>query len=150
MAAYLTTVMTNLMSSENSPTWLWASVVTFEVVFIPPTLLILVTNIAVWLLFTSVVCITMLVYAGMTEEGRTMLAFYNIAKWYLHFYPLILLLGLPASKTAPAMVWNDKTAKWEAVGVMLHVLMSFVLFFALLYFHDPSQTSKPEWLEWLG
>jgi hypothetical protein len=152
-AVYLAASMTKLMSSQDGPTFLWVLATIFEIGLIPPTILILFTNIVSMILFLGMVAITglvLLLFSGSEPETELVVVFYTMIAGYLHFLHLFPLLTLPASMTPPGMVWSNKTGKIEAAGVLLHVVMCVILFLALLHFYDPSETLKPEWLEWLG
>lgn len=145
-------IMTHTMFSEDNPkSFLWVLITIFEMGAIPPIILVLLSNIVSGVLFLGLVAITglvlVLVYGPTPETGGLVMVY---AVGYLHFFPLVLVLALPASLTPQEMVWGSNTGRLEAVGVVVHVVISFVLFLALFYYYDASKTVKPEWLEWLG
>jgi len=153
VAVYLAASITKLISSQDGPTFLRVLVTVFEIGLIPPTILVLFTNIVSLILFLGLVTITglvLLLFSGSKPETELAVVLYTMIRGYLLFLHLFPLLTLPASMTPPGMVWGNKTGKVEAVGVLLHVAMCAVLFLALLHFYDSSETLKPEWLEWLG
>lgn len=152
VAVWLAVSMTHTMSSKDDPTsFLWVLVTIFEMGAIPPFILVLLSNIVSGVLFLGLVAITglvlVLLYGPTPETGGAVMVY---AVGYLHFPPLVLILSLPASLTPQEMVWGSKTGRLEAVGVMVHVVISLVLFLALFHSYDASETVKPEWLEWLG
>lgn len=152
VAVWISVSMTRTMSSPDDPTsFLWVLIAIFEIGAIPPLILVLLSNIVSGVLFLGLVTITGLVLVllhGPTPETAGAVMVYGVG--YLHFAPLVLILSLPASLTPQEMVWGSKTGRLEAVGVVVHVVISFVLFLALFYSYDASETVKPEWLEWLG
>ncbi|KAK1827007.1 hypothetical protein QBC39DRAFT_363009 [Podospora conica] len=153
VAGYLATIMTNLMLSGDGPKSLRAVVMLFEIVFIPPTVLVLFTNALTMLLILGIIPNTTVIFAYFyfsTPGDELAAACYTMMGRFLNFVLLAIILAYPALMTPPAMVWGDKTGRWESVGVLLHVVISSVLFFALFHFYDAAETLKPEWLEWLG